>query len=497
LLAGTNAPISNVIIKGTRISLTDYNSVFVFNNCSNISIQNCDITLSGTKASNYSIYGNQSSGIVFSNCKIECTATTGTLFGIKADFYNCHIETTENLLFEGLFSRMRSCKITCRGVCVGLANNGGFYDCTISGRSILLTNGTVDNPSKDVVIEGNNITLESTEYPINILYANNFQIRNNTMKLIGNRNLINISNGNNIVLSSNRIIIGSNQNGVVFTSSTNCQFVSNITEIASGVSYTSREVLGINKSSTSSNKPGDYFFDNNKVLYFNGKSCVDVNGYTAAVGRGPTSSRPDFTTLYASDKGFQYYDEGLNKQIHLKTITGSAVITKTSIAKNVVDGVYYGVVVQNTLDLNGNYVYETTYHTARRFKAAFRKTDNTAYEDSDELLIAETSNADNLSIKAPDPTVYPYIFFCNLAYDTVAVTAYIKEVTMSWIESDGAVAGVRRSGTFANKPEAADIYVGFKYFCTDKQTTEGATNGIEIIHKGNDVWVDALGRTVS
>ena len=66
-----------------------------------------------------------------------------------------------------------------------------------------------------------------------------------------------------------------------------------------------------------------------------------------------------------------------------------------------------------------------------------------------------------------------------------------------WIEDDGAIAGVNRSGTFANKPSASDIYIGFRYFCTDKQTTEGATDGIEIIHKGNNVWVDALGRVVS
>lgn len=66
-----------------------------------------------------------------------------------------------------------------------------------------------------------------------------------------------------------------------------------------------------------------------------------------------------------------------------------------------------------------------------------------------------------------------------------------------WLEADGAKAAVRRSGTFAQKPAAADIYVGFKYFCTNRQTTEGATDGIEIIHKGNNVWVDALGRVVS
>ena len=66
-----------------------------------------------------------------------------------------------------------------------------------------------------------------------------------------------------------------------------------------------------------------------------------------------------------------------------------------------------------------------------------------------------------------------------------------------WREADGALAGVRRTGTFAQKPAAANIYVGFAYFCTDKQTTEGATNGIPIYHKGSDVWVDAMGRTIS
>ena len=54
---------------------------------------------------------------------------------------------------------------------------------------------------------------------------------------------------------------------------------------------------------------------------------------------------------------------------------------------------------------------------------------------------------------------------------------------------------IRSIGTFAEKP--SNVQIGYRYFCTDKQTTEGATDGIEIIHKGNNVWVDALGRVVS
>ena len=63
-----------------------------------------------------------------------------------------------------------------------------------------------------------------------------------------------------------------------------------------------------------------------------------------------------------------------------------------------------------------------------------------------------------------------------------------------WLYADGVKADTKYSGTFADKPQS--IPVGFSYFCTDKQTAEGTTNGIMIYHKGGNVWVDALGRVV-
>lgn len=56
---------------------------------------------------------------------------------------------------------------------------------------------------------------------------------------------------------------------------------------------------------------------------------------------------------------------------------------------------------------------------------------------------------------------------------------------------------ISHSGTFANRPTGTDVYVGYQYFCTDRQTAEGAVDGITLTHKGSDVWVDALGRVVS
>lgn len=66
-----------------------------------------------------------------------------------------------------------------------------------------------------------------------------------------------------------------------------------------------------------------------------------------------------------------------------------------------------------------------------------------------------------------------------------------------WINEKGHPADINYKGTFSEKPIGDDIPIGFEYFCTDKQTVEGTTNGIMIYHKGGGVWVDALGRVVS
>lgn len=60
--------------------------------------------------------------------------------------------------------------------------------------------------------------------------------------------------------------------------------------------------------------------------------------------------------------------------------------------------------------------------------------------------------------------------------------------------SDGMPLETKYSGLYINKP--INPPNGFAYFCTDRQTTEGASDGIMIYHKGDNVWVDALGRVV-
>lgn len=78
--------------------------------------------------------------------------------------------------------------------------------------------------------------------------------------------------------------------------------------------------------------------------------------------------------------------------------------------------------------------------------------------------------------------------------DTKKETIYING---KWYNPDGLEESISNTGTFSQKPTVSQgISVGFQYFCTDKQTTEGTTNGIIIYHKGGDIWVDALGRVI-
>ena len=84
----------------------------------------------------------------------------------------------------------------------------------------------------------------------------------------------------------------------------------------------------------------------------------------------------------------------------------------------------------------------------------------------------------------------------NVFYDTLKKPMWWNG--SKWVDSLGIQIDIKNKGTFAEKPLASSgIPNGFAYFCTDKQTTEGQSNGIIIYHKGVDVWVDALGRVVS
>ena len=106
-------------------------------------------------------------------------------------------------------------------------------------------------------------------------------------------------------------------------------------------------------------------------------------------------------------------------------------------------------------------------------------------------------NADFSSIKYVNNTTPIGSDRGLIIYDNKLKTAKVWNGNQ-WSFYDGLSITAKRSGTFAERPTTAQgISMGFAYFCTDKQSVEGATNGVMIYHKGNDSWVDALGRTIS
>lgn len=73
----------------------------------------------------------------------------------------------------------------------------------------------------------------------------------------------------------------------------------------------------------------------------------------------------------------------------------------------------------------------------------------------------------------------------------------LLNITKGGITAFGKFISAIPSGKFSERPNSEQgIIKGFAYFCTDKQTEEGNTDGIMIYYKGEDTWVDALGRVV-
>lgn len=117
------------------------------------------------------------------------------------------------------------------------------------------------------------------------------------------------------------------------------------------------------------------------------------------------------------------------------------------------------------------------------------------YRRYDGTLISKLTEGDTME-QAPLDVHIGFMFF-----DKENNRPVWKGYANRWYTSEGYVHTYKKSGAFADRPIPVDpafpVPIGFPYFCTDKQTSEGVTNGIMIYHKGNDVWVDALGRVVS
>ena len=99
----------------------------------------------------------------------------------------------------------------------------------------------------------------------------------------------------------------------------------------------------------------------------------------------------------------------------------------------------------------------------------------------------------NIGTELPDYTGYNYT---DVIFDKNKnkLSAWDGE---KWITYSPEIIDAKVSGPYSSRPISNDIKVGYSYYCTDKQTTEGSRDGIMIYYAGDNTWVDALGRIVS
>lgn len=196
-----------------------------------------------------------------------------------------------------------------------------------------------------------------------------------------------------------------------------------------------------------------------KHSYWNGEAWVDTYGFSTALVKGLSTQRP--TGIAAGgqlspsrDHGRMFFDNNLLRAIWVKEINS------------------------NTGDVNW-IEYDGAAAGSKRYGDGTDK---------------------------PSSGLYPGFMYFDWTNDKPLFYTG-RTGGRAWVDGLGIPSVVKKSGTFAEKPNAAaNIYIGFPYFCTNKQTAEGATDGIMIYYKGQDttdpehpvdVWVDALGRVVS
>lgn len=128
------------------------------------------------------------------------------------------------------------------------------------------------------------------------------------------------------------------------------------------------------------------------------------------------------------------------------------------------------------------------------------KTTNTEIEVEVTLYVKAFSD-DTFSVNSiRNPTIgsssdRPSTIPTGFKYYDTTLNKFIWWNGNGWVDGNNNNANSTYSGIFSQRPSNPSI--GFAYFCIDRQTSEGSTNGIVIYYKGNSVWVDALGRVIS
>lgn len=163
------------------------------------------------------------------------------------------------------------------------------------------------------------------------------------------------------------------------------------------------------------------------------------------------------------DLGQSFFDTDINKHITFSKTENNFGTIKSSLkikyfANNLIEGNYYRIKM-------------TQGGSNETIKLIFTQSDS-SIEGGIEIPFNEKIYESPYysyftdEFLAPNPVEYPYI--ATVQDNTTSVHFYsIIHVLNTWIEGDGATAGVLRSGNTVSRPVGSDIYVGFQYWDTD------------------------------
>lgn len=318
----------------------------------------------------------------------------------------------------------------------------------------------------NTIIEGNIIMNTNDQEGIEVFSATSPVICNNYIQCIGDGE----------ILSTSSIAIASTVDGTV-------QIVNNTLEAFSITIYSKTPIVirgnivyikdresGTNvqfNSILNGGSSSDVLFANNTVIFENSGSSQLFNQISASVIGNTFIIKPTRLQYICRTDSCCFYDNIFNIQ-HTSNVTACP--------KN--------------LDS-----YDTIAFINNIFNVQVVMPDSVQTYNNKVLSIKNIGG----SADFPSITVYNKGILRGAQYfDTDTNKLFIAN-TEKWYNPNGVLASTPESGNFANKPtiQRNNIPIGFQYLCTDKQTSEGATNGIMLYHKGNDIWVDALGREIN
>ena len=204
----------------------------------------------------------------------------------------------------------------------------------------------------------------------------------------------------------------------------------------------------------------------------------DLDGFTPALSRGTTTQRP--TLNVQNDNGFKYYDTEISKELFATKKMVAKDETVATLGKST-------IYVTNPFLTDGKYVLGITTHGNSYLNIWMSKGNpEESAEDLVKIVNNQASQA-TVNVTIEDAASYPYLKIENRDSKTLTIKI-IGQEELVWEESDGAGAGVLRSGATADRPASSSIYTGFQYW----DTTLG-----KMIAWNGSAWVNLDGTALS